>query len=95
MYKFYIYRCKFQNQISSFQALLSFIRLKIKSEYIIAKQNDELHKHLKKFKFSIWFFPHLFICLVFINSFSNWLILMFVLVLSLFFISFIFYCKLK
>ena len=50
--KFDIYRCKFQNQVPSFQALLSFIRLKIKSEYIIAKQNDKLHKHLKKFKFS-------------------------------------------
>jgi len=50
--KFFIYRCKFQNQALAFPALLAFIKNKIRSEYITANKKNKLGKHFKKFTFS-------------------------------------------
>ena len=54
-FKFYIHRCKFQNNSPSFQAYKNLIKIKINSEYKIAESKGKLSKHLKKFSFHLGF----------------------------------------
>ena len=49
--RFYIHRCKFKKEKPSFQALISFIKIKCKSEYVIAAKHDKLRCHFQKFTF--------------------------------------------
>ena len=49
--KFYIHRCKLQNNSPSFQAYKHLIKIKIKSEYKIAESKGKLSKHLKTCNF--------------------------------------------
>ena len=51
--KFFIYRCKFQKVQPSFQSLLSFIRVKQKTEYNISLKNCNLGVYFKKFIFNV------------------------------------------
>ena len=53
--KFYIHRCKFQNNFTSFQAYKNLIKIKIKSEYKIAESKGKLSKHLQQFSFDLGF----------------------------------------
>ena len=53
--KFYIHRCKFQNNSPSFQTYKNLIKIKITSEYKIAECKGKLSKHLKKFSFDLGF----------------------------------------
>ena len=53
--KFYIHRCKFQNNSPSFQAYKNLIKIKITSEYKIAECKGKLSKHFKNFSFDLGF----------------------------------------
>ena len=51
--RFYIYRCKFSKEKPKFQSLLSFFKLKYKSEYLIALKKDKIRQHFQKFVFEL------------------------------------------
>ena len=52
--RFYIYRCKFRKEKPNFQSLLSFIKVKYKSEYLIAAKH-KTRQHFQRFIFVIWY----------------------------------------
>ena len=52
-FKFYIYRCKFQQSSPDFKAFLSFVNLKKNVEYKIAEKNNTLPLHFKKWTFDL------------------------------------------
>ena len=51
--KYYIYICKFQDKIPSFDGYKSYIAKNKDIEYSIAKKNNKLGAHFKKWKFKL------------------------------------------
>ena len=49
--KYYIYICKFQNKFPNFTHFINFLKDNRQTEYYIAKRQDKLSLHLKKWRF--------------------------------------------
>ena len=49
--KYFLYVCKFQNKIPNFTNLVNFLKNNRETEYHIAKRNDKLSIHYKKWRF--------------------------------------------
>ena len=50
-FKFYIYRCNFQQTSPDFQAFMNLVQLKFNTEYQVAEGKGKLGNHFKKFSF--------------------------------------------
>ena len=53
LFKYYIYICKFQNKSPSFEGYKSYIDINKNLEYCIAKKNNKLPIHFRKWSFQI------------------------------------------
>ena len=51
--RFYIHCCKFKKEKPNFHGLISLIKIKSKSEYVIAAKYGKLSLHFKKFIFEL------------------------------------------
>ena len=51
--KYYIYICKFQNKVPSFEGYKTYTVSNKDLEYMIAKKNNKLALHFKKWKFKL------------------------------------------
>ena len=51
--KYFLYVCKFQNKIPDFTNFVNFLKNNRETEYNIAKRNDKLSIHFKKWRFDL------------------------------------------
>ena len=51
--KYYIYICKFKNELPNATAFKSFVKKQKEIEYFLAKKNDKLPVHFRKWRFNL------------------------------------------
>ena len=49
--KYFIYICKFNDNLPSYAAFKSFVQTQKETEYSLAKKRNKLHIHFKKWSF--------------------------------------------